>query len=254
MNSVERIFNELCEIAKERPDVIALFLGGSRGKNIAGPNSDYDVYIIVKDEFVERYREMYLKDKYKGLDLMVFSLSEFENYGQMGTREEYVRYTFAHVDAIIDKNNKIQKLLEEKSRIPKASLSKFISSTLDEYINFFYRSLKCFRDANELAARIEAAGSIMPLLKAIFTIHNGRLMPYPKYLRWELETFPLNKIPFSSKKILDYVQKILDTADYRIQIKVLKVLEEVLRKEGYGYVFDSWGDEFIWMKNFQLEG
>ena len=33
-----------------------------------------------------------------------------------------------------------------------------------------------------------------PFFDAVFALHDGRLRPYYKYLRWELETWPLDAI------------------------------------------------------------
>ena len=46
--------------------------------------------------------------------------------------------------------------------------------------------------------------------------------------------------------------KILDSADIKTQQNLLKSTEKALRKEGFGGVFDSWGENFPWMKNFDF--
>ena len=130
------------------------------------------------------------------------------------------------------------------AKVPKKHLSKFIADSLDAYINYLYRSLKCIRDGNIEAARLEAAFSIPAFLNVIFAIHNGRLRPYYKYLKWELVKFPLTKIPMSAEEIVNNLMKILDNADYKAQQNFLKITEDILRKEGFGHVFESWGEDF----------
>jgi hypothetical protein len=130
-------------------------------------------------------------------------------------------------------------------------LSKFIAGSLDGYINFLYRSLKCIRGGDIEAARLEAAVSIPLFLDVIFAIHNGRLRPYYKYHKWELESFPLAKFPMTAEEIVNNLMKILDNADYKAQQKFLKTTEATLREEGFGKVFKSWGDDFLWMKSFK---
>ncbi|MHA2400520.1 MAG: nucleotidyltransferase domain-containing protein [Promethearchaeota archaeon] len=250
MTKPAEIFKKLCSEAEEDPNIVGFFLGGSRGKGFQTKYSDYDVYIIVNDNVVMEYKTRYPKHKFEGLDLMVFSYSEFKNYASWGSSEVWDRYTFSHVKAQIDKNGKIQEILDEKGKIPEKFLSKFIAGSLDAYINYHYRSLKCIRDGNIEAARLEAAFSIPFFLNVVFAIHNGRLNPYYKYLKWELESFPLSKIPMSVKEIVDSLMRILDNADYNTQQKLLSITEKVLRKEGFGDVFESWGNDFPWMKNF----
>ncbi|MHA1885177.1 MAG: nucleotidyltransferase domain-containing protein [Promethearchaeota archaeon] len=250
MTTPAEIFKKLCNKAKKDSNIVGFFLGGSRGKGFQTKHSDYDTYIIVKDSFINQYKEKYPFRKFPGIDLIIFSISQFENYARWGSDEMWDRYSFSHVKALIDKNGKIQEILDEKGKIPEKLLSKFIAGSLDAYINYLYRSLKCIRDGNIEAARLEAALSIPGFLNVIFAIHNGRLRPYYKYLIWELETFPLTKFPLDAKQIISILMKILDSADSKTQQRLLRITEEILRKEGFGNVFESWGDDFPWMKNF----
>jgi len=250
MTSPSVNYEKIYEEAKKDPNIIGFFLGGSRGKELHTKHSDYDIYIIVKDDVDKKYKERYPKQKYKGVDLMVLSYSEFKKYASWGSSEAWDRYTFSHVKALIDKNCKIQELLDDKVTIPDKYLSKFIAGSLDAYINYLYRSLKCIRDGDIEAARLEAAFSIPAFLNVIFAIHSGRLRPYYKYLKWELKSFPLSKFPMKAEEIVKNLMNILDNADYKAQQKFLKTTEVSLRKEGFGKVFESWGKDFHWMKSF----
>lgn len=251
MSTPTEIYEKIYDEAKKDPNIIGFFLGGSRGKEFQTKYSDYDTYIIVKDNCVKEYKEGYPFRKYKGIDLIVFSYSEFKNYARWGSHEAFDRYSFSYVKALIDKNGEIQEILDDLSKVPQDFLSKHIAGALDGYINFLYRSLKCIRDGNIEAARLEAAFSIPYFLDVIFAIHNGRLRPYYKYLKWELEKFPLTKFPMSAEEIVNNLMRILDNADYKTQQKFLIITEKVLRKEGFGNVFESWGDDFPWMKSFK---
>ncbi|MHA2008083.1 MAG: nucleotidyltransferase domain-containing protein [Promethearchaeota archaeon] len=250
MDSATNIFKKIHEEAKIDPNIIGFFLGGSRGKGFQTKYSDYDLYIIVRDDVVINYKERYPFRKYEGLDLIVFSLSEFMKYARWGSSEAFDRYSFTHVKALLDKNGKIQELLDKMAQVPAKHLKKFIAGSLDAYINFLFRSLKCIRDGDMEAARLEAAFSIPSFLNVIFAIHKGRLRPYYKYLKWELKSFPLTKFPMTAEEIVNNLMRILDSADYKGQQKLLKLTEQILREEGFGYVFDSWGDDFPWMKSY----
>jgi len=253
MDTPTKIFKKIFEEAKVDPNIIGFFLCGSRGKGFQTKYSDYDTYIIVKDNVVKNYMERYPFRKYEGVDLVVFSYTEFKNCAPWGSSEAFGRYSSSHMKALIDKNGKIQELLDDLAEIPKKYLSKFIAGALDAYINFLYRSLKCIRDGDIEAARLEAAFSIPSFLAVIFAIHNGRLRPYYKYLKWELEKHPLSKFPMKPEKIINGLMRILANADYKAQQKFLKITEQVLTKEGFGHVFKSWGDDFPWMKTFTPE-
>ena len=244
-------FKQLFEDAKKDENIIGFFLGGSRAKGLENEFSDYDVYIIVKDSKLKEYKRKYPFEKYKNMDLIVYSISEFKKHASWDGPENWARYSFAHLKVMINKNKKIQKSVDEKSRIPKNKIRPFISAALDGYINYVYRSLKCAKNGDLLAARLEAALSIPLLLDAIFALHGGRLRPYYKYLEWEFMNFPLNKFHMNSKEILKSVSNILDNADIKTQQKLLETVEKLFRKEGYDKVFDNWGDKLDWMKKFQ---
>ena len=246
-------FEKLQEEVSKDSNILGFFLSGSRGKGFGREDSDYDVYIIVKDSEVTIYKKKYPRKLYKKMDLMVYSLSEFREFASWGSPEWFYRYSFTHVKVLIDKNIEIQNLVNDKGRIPEIHVNKFVKGSLDGYINFVYRSLKCMRDNDLLAARLEAAYSIPLFFDVIFAIHNGRLRPYYKYLAWELENFPLTKLPIDAKQIVENIRQILDTADLRTQQDLLMMMEVVLRKEGHGEIFDEWGEDLIWMKTFKLD-
>jgi predicted nucleotidyltransferase len=247
----EKMFNEIYEEARRDPNVIGLFLGGSRGKGFETKWSDYDVYIIVKDRVAKSYKSKYARRAHKDFDFAVFGLSGFKRHARLGASDEGYRYGYARIKVLIDKSGKIQKLVNEKGRIPKRRIKRYISGHLDGYINQVYRSLKCFRDGDPIGARLEAAGSIPLLLNILFALHGGRIRPYYKYLKWELDTFPLKKFPVKSKELINGILKILDDADIKTQQKLLNVCERIFRHEGYGKVFDGWGEDLDWMKTFR---
>ena len=240
----EEIFKQVIEEAKEDPNIIGLFLSGSRGKNLQKRYSDYDVIIIVKDGMTEFYKKKYENREITNFDFSIFSISSFRRYAEIGSPTEWDRASFTHVNAIVDKTGEIQKLINEKGRIPKDKIEKYVSGYLDGYINAVYRSLKCFRDGNVFCARLEAAKSIEYFLKIIFGI-GGRVVPFPKYLEWELENYPLKKFQMKPQELISNLLEILNSGNIKIQQKLFGIVEKVFKNEGYGWVFDSWNSSSI---------
>ncbi|MBY8982928.1 MAG: hypothetical protein KGD57_08265 [Candidatus Lokiarchaeota archaeon] len=247
----KEIYHQIFNTAGEDPNIIGFFLGGSRGKEREMIYSDYDIYIITKDKVLNEYKLRYPMNKYKGIDLILYSLSEFKKYAYWNGPEQWDRYNFTRIKVKIDKNNEIQNLVDEKGKIPVDNLKNFIEEELDSYINYVYRSLKCLRDQDIDAARLEASISIHNFLNLIFAIHNNRLCPYYKYLKWELANFALNKIPLKSSEIITSIEKILCNADSHTQYSLFLMIEILLRKEGYGDIFDKWGVNLTWIKNYK---
>jgi len=235
------------------PSVIGLFLSGSRGKELQKEYSDFDFVIILKDTVSQEIRNEYEEyDKIDGFDCGVYTFSELKEYAELGTEYEWDRYSYAHVKATIDKTDgELQRIIDEKGKIPKNHLQKYISGYLDGYINAVYRSMKCLRDNYVFGFRLEAASSINLFLTCAFAVHDRRLSPYPKYIQFELKKSPLTKFPWTSKELINKVLKILETGDYKVQQELLREMEKIMRKEGFGDVFDSWKGQDKWTMTFK---
>jgi len=241
----EEILARIIEEAKRDPNILGLYLSGSRGKGLPTKYSDYDIEIVVKDKVAKRYKLKFKRRKIKNFGFTVYSFSEFKKHAALGTEEEYDRPSFTHVKAIVDKlQGKIQKLIDEKGKLPKKQIKTYVSERLDAFINYIYRSLKCIRDKNYVCARLEAARAIQFFFEIIFGLE-GRVAPYYKYLQWELKNYPLKKFPLKPKQIIKSVLKILENADAKTQRRLFRIVEKVFRREGYGSVFDSWGEEAL---------
>lgn len=251
MNNTQDQFSAFLEDAKNDPNVIALWLGGSRGKGLVTEHSDYDTVVIVKDEIFDEYKKKYKELEDDNFEFFVKTLQMFRDHAEWGTKNAWDRYNFTHVQPLIDKTDgEIKKLFTEKSVIPQDKLKEFVSENLDGYINQVYRSLKCSRDGNLLASRLEAAESIPFLLNSVFGLE-GRLKPYYKYIQWELIKYPISKLPWTGDVFLEKIISILTTADIFTQQEILKVIESIFRLEGYGDVFDAWGVKLDLMKNYK---
>jgi len=247
---VEKIRYELMEIAKSDANIIGLFSTGSFGKGMLTDKSDFDVTIIVRDDVINEY-----KNKYKGFggilcDLSIKTMNEFKEVAAWGGPMAWDRYNYTHLKAEVDKTGDIQKLIEEKGIVPADKREEFVSLSLDGFINQVYRSVKCFRDGNKIASQLEAADGLPSLLNAVFG-REGRIKPFYKYLDWELTNYPLKKLPWPKDEFILILVKIVQTGDLPTQQKVLQVLENILRKEGFNEVFDSWEEMLPWMESFK---
>jgi len=236
--------NKLIKIAQQDENIIGLIPTGSFGKGFQTKNSDFDCIVIVKDNFLKEYSDKY-KNFNKNIDLNVLSLAQFDKYAEWGSESEWDRYNFAHIRALVDKTNgKIQKLIDKKSVFPKDKARDFIKGNLDAYINQVYRSLKNFRDGNKEAGTLDAIDTIRFVISIIFALH-GRIRPYNKYLFWEIEKYPLTKISWKSEKYKEIFINICSSGDIDSQKELFKMIKDVSCQEGFGDVFDAWGDKLF---------
>ncbi len=243
-------FNQLLERAKTDKNIIGLFFVGSRGKGFANEHSDYDVKIITKDEVAETYNKELMALKSEDIDLVVMSLSELKSYAEWNDPLAWDRYTFLHVKTLIDKTGEIQKIIDQKGLIPEQERQDFITGSLDAYINHVFRSVKCFRDQNIIGARLEASASIPYLLDTVFALPS-RPKPFYGYLEKELNLHPLEKLPWKVDEFIQKILLILSSADLATQQEILRAIEVLLRKEGFGKVFNDWESKDKWAINYR---
>jgi hypothetical protein len=233
--------------AREDPAIVAFWLGGSRGMGRATEHSDYDCQVMLDDAAPEALRREIVAFAQPGLDLGVLTLSEFEGYAAWGSAEAWARYGHAHLRAIIDKTGRAQPLIDSKSCVPPEALARFIDASLDHLLNQLYRGLKCLRDGDPVASRLEAAQAVAPFLDAVFALHGGRLRPYYKYLVWELATFPLELLPFDGRTVPVRLERVLGPdAAFELQ-SLVSATHGMFREAGHGGAFDAWDEAMDWM-------
>ena len=225
------------EKAQNDEHVLGIILGGGRGKGISTENSDYDVILITTDDGFDAVKKAYIKTEY--IDAIPKSISEFREHAKSGTRTQYNKYTFTHNKAVIDKTGEIQKLVEEKGVLESESTEKIIRDALGGYHNSLYRSLKNIRDKNLLAGHLDATETIPRILTFIFALE-GRVRPFNKFLVWELENYPLEKLPISSVDFIAKIDTIIKTANIETQKDLLKIIQNLAKDNGYLDEVEKW--------------
>src|SRR3989338_5668740 len=229
-----KAFEEILEKAKNDDRVVGLILTGGRGKGMFTENSDYDIAIITTDESVSGVKEAY-KGKQDIIDIGVLPISGFRIYAAVGTAEDWDRYTYAHIKTRIDKTGEIQKIIDEKGILPKDQISKVAKNALGGYLNSLYRSVKNNRDGNMFASHFDACESLPWLLTFLFAVE-GRVRPYNKFLKWELEKHPLKNLPILYEDFLRKIESVIKSGDIETQKELHKIVEEIAVKNDCSYL------------------
>jgi hypothetical protein len=217
---------ELLREAEADPDVLGIVLGGSLGKGaLITEHSDYDVWVIVRDE-----TRLVPHRRGERIELITVTLADFER--------RPADYTFAHVTPLLDKGG-ITELVAAKGRVDPTSAGE----PLDGYANMLYRSLKNARDGHPLEARLDAAESVPYFLEFLFRAH-GRVRPYNKWLRWELEEHPLEP-PWTADELLPRLERVLVGEG---QQALFRDAERLARERGHGEVIDGWEPDVPWLR------
>lgn len=228
--------------------VVGLILAGSTAKKLQNKDSDLDVYIILKnsiseDEITKFKNVIHKKYLGKNLDISnqaVQSLQEFNNYGVVGTKYAWDRYNLTHTELLFDKTNGVlNKALKSKEVLTNNEADILISSHLGAYINLTYRSLQSFKAGKEALAKLDQAEAGMYMLTLLFAFQQ-RVRPFNKYLRWELEQYPLGLQDIDNQQLYALILSSTIGNDHTHQIKMYKIIEKLARNKGRSDIFDAW--------------
>lgn len=253
LEGARQIYETLLQRAQDDAAVLAFWLSGSRGKGRPTEHSDYDIVIVVaEDAYRPVCRELGLTGPFQGnwrpgVDLTVATLPGLEAADAWDSAERWNRYSYAHVVALVDKTGEAQRLIDAKACVPTDDAPGFIRDSLDHAINQAYRALKCLRDGDHAASRLEAADGVNPFFDAVFALHGGRLRPYSKYLRWELETWPLTLLPTGDAALMDRALAVLGDGGGPALSALLHETRPAFSAAGHGDVYDGWGEQLDWI-------
>lgn len=235
-------FEEYIEKAQNDERILGAMLSGGRAKGQSTENSDYDVIIVTTDKGFESVKEDYSKTEY--IDSLPHAISTFKEYALSGTRTQYDKYTFTHAKPIFDKTGELEVLIAEKGTLSPEDAFKAARSALGGYLNSLHRSIKNMRDGNSLAGLLDAQESLPNLSKFLFAIEE-RLQPYNKFLKWELQEYPLMKLPVTTDEFLQKIEVIAKTADLETQKEVHRMVKELALENRHQEEIDDWADHYF---------
>ncbi|HTF10201.1 MAG TPA: nucleotidyltransferase domain-containing protein [Asanoa sp.] len=213
-------YEELLARAEADPGVVGLILSGSQARGMAGPHSDHDVFVVVRER-----DGRWVTSLTPSLDTAVLTVEELADVS-----DPWARYAYRGAVVLLDRlGGRIAELVTARATLTAAEVDAFVREHLDGYINFVYRAAKSRRDGQDDLARLDEIEAGPWLLWTLFALH-GRVRPYNKYLRWELERYPL-PAPWTASRLIADRPSALFTD-----------LERVARARGFGDVVDGWDD------------
>ncbi|MET8893125.1 hypothetical protein [Streptomyces albogriseolus] len=233
-------YDAFVALAAADPAVVGLVLKGSRAHDgMATRHSDHDLYVVLADGAATGLTR-FTGHRSPGLDLVVLTLDAFRAAGG------HERYALARARVVLDRlDGGIARVLADKGRLDAGEAFTRAGDLLDAYANSLYRSVKNARDGQPLAARLDAADGVRFLLQLLFTL-DLRPGPYHKYLRWELDRYPLPG--WDTGALLHAVDRISATGDVPAQQGLFVRVEAAAREAGLGTVLDAWGDDLTLMR------
>jgi predicted nucleotidyltransferase len=217
-------FDDLLARAQNDPNVLGLILSGSHARGMATDNSDVDVFVIVPE-----YSEAWGKTLHSPeLDEIPYSLADLKDKSA-----RWMRYSFRGARVLMDRlNGGVTELVDAQARLTPQEADLWARESLDAYLNSIYRAAKSHRDGRADLARLDEIEAPAWFLEALFALF-GRVRPYNKYLRWELETYPL-PAPWTAANLISTLPERPGA--------FFAELEGLARQTGLGDVFDGWDE------------
>ncbi|MDP9302594.1 MAG: nucleotidyltransferase domain-containing protein [Actinomycetota bacterium] len=235
-------FDRLLDLAADDASCLGVVLSGSRGRETARADSDWDCYVIVSDDVSADTLATIGALGDGSLDEAVLRLSEFETYASPGSDNSWEAYAFAHAMVAYDAmEGRIGEIAAAKEFLDPEVARRRARETLDAFINQSVRAAKSLRDGEEGAARLDHAEAVTPALEAIFALES-RVRPYNRYLAWELERHPLS-LPYDHD--LPVMMRALTDGDPERAPTLFGSIERNARLAGFGDVFDAWKQEVL---------
>jgi hypothetical protein len=242
-------YDNLLEVARSDARVIGFVLTGSRGRDaFVRAESDWDVRLVVRDDALEVCAATYQTAHGSAVEVVVFSLTGFEREGAIGSSSQWDRYSYRHAQVVLDKlDGRISQMVAEKGVLPSEAAQQIAERALDSYVNSYYRSAKNRRSGLIAEAHLDAVESISPLLDALFAFQE-RVRPFNKFLRWELEKFPLPGDLWSAERLLARLQTVAATAAIDEQQSLFRDVEQLARSHGFDAIIDGWEPDLAWLR------
>lgn len=204
--------------------VRGVILTGSRARGTETVRSDYDVIVVVAEQ-----AQPWRHNRTHALDEVVCTVEALAD-----TSVHWQRYSYRGAKVLLDRlNGGIAELVDRQATLSAQEAAFHARTNLDAYINQLYRCVKSRRDGFADAALLDEMESLPWLLETVFALH-GRLRPYNKYLRWELESFPLSGL-WSTVLMPDRVRP--------ASLGLFPAVETLARRHGHADVFEGWGSD-----------
>jgi hypothetical protein len=202
----------------------------------------------VRDDAKEECAARFATPRGSAVEAVLLSLREFEQAAAIGSEDEWDRYSYVHAQVVVDKlAGGIAALVQEKSVLPVEAANSIAAEALDTYVNSYYRSAKNLGNGLLVEAQLDAAESIAPFLAALFAFH-ARVRPFNKFLRWELEQFPLGGALWTADELLPRLELIIATGELGAQQALFRDVERHAREHGLGEVIDGWEPDVVWLR------
>jgi hypothetical protein len=245
------VLQPLIALARASSEIEGLILSGSRGAGVHDAESDYDIEWVLSDQAYtdrlthgEALRLPYDPER-PWLDGAYTSCAKL---AQIAAEASWPVGGYLTAQVLYDKTGRVTELVQAIGTLSEEQAQRDVLGWFDAYINAFYRSLKAWRRKNELGGRLQAAESVMHLVRVLFALEHRR-SPYHDRLLWQLDT--LDTQGWQPDYLRQTLLHLLQTGDPARQQELELRVEHLLRARGFEV--NLWEGEIERVKAFRFE-
>jgi predicted nucleotidyltransferase len=237
-------YARLLERARADGAVVGVVVFGSRAVGVdLTPNSDVDCFVIVDGAPGDAQR---WSTHGAAVEVWAVTLDAFREHALPGDDDAWNRPSFIRARVDFDRlDGEIAAIVDRKRRLTPDETKALVDAALDDAINLIYRALKSAEAGRQLAARLDAAEAIGPLLTTAFALE-GRVRPWNRWLQHELAMDPLTTPVFADLEALVAALAADPTAG---TIRgAFRVLDVAAHDNGHGAIVDAWEPDLAWLR------
>jgi hypothetical protein len=219
--------------ASTDPEIEGVILGGSRGAGVADAESDYDLEWVLSDAAYDRRiarGEPQRLPADPAQPLLDGSYTCLRELALLPTRAAWAIPGYTTARILYDRTGQVTAAVRALVTIAPERARDEVLGWFDAYLNAFYRSLKAWRRGNVLGAQLQAAESVMHLVRVLFALEQ-RWPPYHDRLVGQLDTLAQQGWP--PGYLHEVLLRLVQTGDPTLQQEVEAQVENLLRARGF---------------------
>ncbi len=249
--SDDALLYQLIEEAQTDTDTLGLILSGSRSAGCARPDSDYDVYWVLRDEaFADReargepntFRRVTV-----GRPMIELLYTCPRRLQELAAKPGWWSSDYVTARVLLDKTGEIAPVVQAIATMPEDRARTDAAEWYDAYLNSFYRSLKAWRRDDMLGGRLHAAESALYLIRALFFLEGRR----PPYLdRLQAQWAMLSGQGWKDGELQAALLGLVESGEPKVQIELESRVEALMEARGFAQVLDDWHGDIEQVKTW----
>jgi len=226
------------------PMVVGVVVFGSRAADaFVTDRSDVDAFVVVDGATADAAR--WQTPHGSPVEIWAVTLEQFRAHGLPGSPTAWNRPAFVRARVDLDRlDGEIERIVDRKRRLDPEEAAPLVELALDDAINTLDRALRNLEGGREVEGRLDAVEAIAPILTTAFALE-GRVRPFNKWLRYELERGPLGA---DGATLVEAAQRILDEQTTTALRIAFRRLETAARASGHGAVVETWEPDVAWLR------